>query len=281
MPGLTKELRKSCDFAGFPVDRFRVFGASLLAIIAMSPVAPVDAQEKVTLLVDDAYPPYSYVSEGGEAAGLYIDVVRKADELLTSYDIELQPIPWKRGLVMIENGKALGILPPYLRKDDRPYIQPYSVPIMEESVVVICNEARFGNRKFERYPDDLKDLIVGNNTGFLVPGPAFFEQAKRGEFRLVESGGTTSNMRKLVAGRIDCYIQDKLAAFNVLYDLGQPTSGLVIAHNVRTETGHVGYSASFAADYREDFIKSFDSVIRKLKQDGIIDDLVNDFLASE
>ncbi|MDO9194374.1 MAG: transporter substrate-binding domain-containing protein, partial [Undibacterium sp.] len=56
------------------------------------------AAEKVVLEMDNDYAPYSFV-ENGELKGLYVDLLKSiAARLAPTYDVQLQAIPWKRGL---------------------------------------------------------------------------------------------------------------------------------------------------------------------------------------
>lgn len=96
--------------------------------------------QRVTIFADDAYPPYSYV-ENGRAVGIYPEILRAADVLMTEFEIELQPIPWRRGLKLLEAGRIFALLPPYYYPQRRPYIHPYSDPILDEEVVVCSANA--------------------------------------------------------------------------------------------------------------------------------------------
>lgn len=66
--------------------------------------------QRVTIFADDAYPPYSY-AENGRAVGIYPEILRAADVLMTEFEIELQPIPWRRGLKLLEAGRIFALLP--------------------------------------------------------------------------------------------------------------------------------------------------------------------------
>jgi polar amino acid transport system substrate-binding protein len=140
------------------------FGRSICCLLLALPVA--HATEKVVLYGDENYPPYSYM-ENGRFTGIDVDILRLAAILLSpQYQIQLAPIPWKRGLAMMEKGRAFGLFPPG-RKLDRTYIDQYSIPILRESVVVFCNRLvmRTSRRNF---PEDFAGLTIGINAGFLL-----------------------------------------------------------------------------------------------------------------
>lgn len=102
-------------------------------------VGPVAASEKVIINADDDYAPYSYVDKGLHK-GIYIDFIKKAAEKLApTYEVVLQPAPWKRRLADLENDGSLAFLPPYQNKE-RKYIQTYSTPSYQENIVLFCTD---------------------------------------------------------------------------------------------------------------------------------------------
>lgn len=69
--------------------------------------------QRVTIFADDAYPPYSY-AENGRAVGIYPEILRAADVLMTEFEIELQPIPWRRGSSYSKQEEFLLCFPPII-----------------------------------------------------------------------------------------------------------------------------------------------------------------------
>lgn len=92
---------------------------------------------KVDIYADDSYPPYSY-SENGKLKGIYTDILKKVFSKMSKYKITINPIAWKLGLSYIESGKGFALSPPYHRTKERPYIWPYSIPILDERIIVVC-----------------------------------------------------------------------------------------------------------------------------------------------
>lgn len=87
----------------------------LLCIMIALCSATAFAGEKVVLLGDDDYAPYSYV-ENGQFKGMYVELLNKASELLKpAYEVELKPRPWKRSLADLENGTAFALFPPGMK----------------------------------------------------------------------------------------------------------------------------------------------------------------------
>ena len=54
-------------------------------------------------------------------------------------------------------------------------------------------------------------LTIGNNSGFSASGDEFKAAVKAGKIKLNETKGTPKNLLKLIAGRVDCYMNDALS----------------------------------------------------------------------
>ena len=95
--------------------------AALIILTTLNVVAAPDP-DVIKILVDDNYPPYTFV-EDGSVKGTYVDIIRKAvRQIQGKYTVEIVGIPWKRGLKLIESGHELAIAPPYQHYKSRPYI---------------------------------------------------------------------------------------------------------------------------------------------------------------
>ncbi|OWY38019.1 ABC transporter substrate-binding protein [Xenophilus sp. AP218F] len=233
----------------------------------------------VTILVDDSYPPYSY-RENDQAAGVYNDILRAASDRLPGYRIELKPIPWKRGLAELESGEAMALSPPYYRPRDRPFMQPYSVPMLKEQVAAFCRaDALRAPRR--NWPADYLDLAFGINAGFRPGGDAFWQAVRQRRVRLEEAPNARANLLKLIHGRIDCYLNDKLAIELELAELQrrgdyQPDGPDAIRQGpvISEENGYVGFSARSRLPYQADFVRQLNAALVELKRSGKIDQIV-------
>jgi len=255
----------------------------LLALACVSVAAwlslPVAAAETVTLYGDDGYPPYSYV-ENGQFKGIYVELLQAAAaKLLPHYRLELKPVPWRRGVAMLENGQALGLFPPYLRRE-RTYIWPYSTPLYREQVVIVCNTAAL-NKPRRRFPDDFGDVTIGINSGFAL-ADSLIQARAAGKVGIDEAMGNAINIRKLRNNRIGCYINDRLSIFHTLKHMGhrpgQPMqAGELAVREVAVISGEeafVGFSRRASAPYKDDFIRRLNAALLELQAAGTIRGIV-------
>nr|WP_279459262.1 hypothetical protein [Aeromonas veronii] len=79
----------------------RVWCCLLLGLCMMA-----HAKTRVEILADAAYPPYSW-QEGEEVRGIYADIIREVTSAMPDYEVVLKPMPWRRGLSMVEQGGCL------------------------------------------------------------------------------------------------------------------------------------------------------------------------------
>jgi polar amino acid transport system substrate-binding protein len=245
----------------------------LLGALAAAPAAAQPAPQPVTIYVDDAYPPYSYAVNGA-ASGVYPAVLARIFAGMPGYKVELQPVPWKRGLRLLEQGEGFALAPPYYRPAERPWMD-YSAPIVLESVVVYCNEAVAARTAEPRWPDDYHGLRIGVNMGFLLGGAAFDTARRGGRLTVEEARGTDENLKKLLLGRIDCYMNDRAAIQHALQraraeDAYQRMAHIVETNVVSQENGYLGFTRLHGErwPFRADFIRQFNLVLETLRRSG-------------
>jgi len=247
--------------------------------IAFTSISAAYATEKVVIYGDDNYAPYSYV-EDGNFKGMYIDILQQAaKKLAPAYAVELQAIPWKRGLAELEDGTSFALFPPGLKKE-RAYIQPYSVVIYRETEVLFCNDAVMKSPR-KIFPDDFTGLTIGINLGFLL-SDRLMQAAKQGSIKLDPAEGNETNLKKLALHRIDCYASDRAAA---VYSMKRLRANFVVSHfalqeavELSGEDTFIAYSAKNNPTYKADFVSKMNTVLETMKKNGDIAKIENAYL---
>lgn len=241
----------------------------------------------VTILCDNGYPPYSY-AENGRAMGLYNDILRAAFARMPAYQVEIRPVPWRRGLAELEQGRAFALYPPYHRPLERPYID-YSRPILEERVVVFVRANVARSHRIDDFPAAYAGLRIGLNEGFsVVQDPRYRRMLERGQLAESFAKDNRSNLLKLHLGRIDAYINDRLSILwelNRLQNQGaisaEAAAALVEGPTLSTEHGYVGFTnrdqGAFA--YKADFIQRLNAALDELESSGVIQQLSERYTA--
>ncbi|MTI04230.1 transporter substrate-binding domain-containing protein [Roseibium denhamense] len=232
------------------------------------------ADDEIILVQDNAYPPYMSVTTG-EPDGVYAAVIREALRRTNAASATLRAVPWTRATVLVEKGAAHGLVGSYYKPHERPWIRRWSEPLFREEVAVFCRKdiAQPG----WIYPDDYKGLLFGNVTGYKAPGPRFFEMVDQGTIKLEEAQTTEQNLSKLVLGRIDCYVVERLATEILMRAKGINTVDLVAIASV--EPAYIGYSEHFNGPQADAFIDKMDQAIKDMKEDGTVDRIVASYIA--
>ena len=251
-----------------------------LSVLAAA-CARAQAPQPVVIYGDDDYPPYSYV-EQGQLKGIYTEIVREALQAMPQYQAQLRPVPWKRGVLMLQTGEAFALYPPYSWRSERPYVR-YSVPLLMEQLVVFCNAEVMAKRALQQWPADYGGLHIGVNAGFLLGDAGQMAALRAGKVVLDPAKGTRTNLLKLMRGRIDCYVSDRLSAQWELQRIrrespsGAPMQAIEETAQLATQQGHLGFTARRPATYpyRDDFIEQFNAAIVRMQASGAIRRIVD------
>ncbi|NMR24306.1 transporter substrate-binding domain-containing protein [Pseudoalteromonas sp. NEC-BIFX-2020_015] len=214
----------------------------------------------VTILADDDYPPYSYL-ENGEVKGIYIDLLRRAStQLKLDYHVKIISTPWKRALLTVKKGDVIGVVPPYLHYDSRPFISSYSVALGTEFVVTYCRENVDLKAALNLDLPVNKPVHLGMNAGYLLLDERYKQAIARGRIQLWENKSTAANVIKLLTNKIDCYVNDRKATQYELNSINKTypqynTVTVIEKDELSHRTAHIGFSREFSYPYKDDFIK--------------------------
>ncbi|GAA0787789.1 transporter substrate-binding domain-containing protein [Roseibium denhamense] len=244
-----------------------LISTGLALSFSLLPAAAAD----VTLVQDEAYPPFM-TKEDNEAAGILADIIKEAGMRMTpSAAFALDTVPWSRAVKLVEGDRAHGLVGTYYKPESRPWIGTYSEPLLTEQVGIYCAPGKA--QPDWTYPDDYKGLTFGNNSGFQSPGPAFFELVEAGDIKLEEAQTTEQNLRKVSSGRVDCYVQERLTTEIALNEHG--IGNVEFIATASEEKSFIGYRKTWTGPEAEAFIKAMDAAIVSMREDGTIDQIVS------
>lgn len=258
-------------------DRVRL--ALLLAALATDSVK-AQTPISVTLLADDSAAPFSFV-ENGQAAGVYIDILHEAVRAMPGYTLHIDPVPWSRALAMVRGGTALGVIPPYRRPVERPWMHYSAHPLFIEHIVVLCRETVLARQATWAFPADFAGLTFANNLGSRAGGTEFHAMASHGEIILDESDATDGNIRKVLNGRADCYINDRRVARQAIAQMQAetmvPLPKITEAAIVKNEPVYIGYSTAGDKNFphKADFITKLDAQLMEMAATGVTATIAN------
>ncbi|MBU6955746.1 ABC transporter substrate-binding protein [Hahella sp. HN01] len=250
------------------MKRIILFAALMLGFVGFA------AAQSVTLLMDEAYPPYSY-AENGKTKGIYVDIIMEAAKLTPDYTITLKPLPWKRALAQMESGEEFALFPPYYRPEDRPWMD-YSIPLLTETVAMFVTQDMASKKQMSKWPDDFKGMRVGLQSGY-----ATLSDEEKAMFTMSQASDIVANLKKMASGRIDAHPNDKLS---VLWTLENNRSDPTLkdlkiepAAVISEEVAYLAFSntKNQSFPYREDFISKMKAAVEQLKQSGKLQEIID------
>jgi len=251
----------------------RLLSSLSSTVLVLGALAGSAQAADILLVQDEAYPPYMS-TEAGEPTGIWADVVMEAGKRMGGMTFKLEAVPWSRAVGLVEQGRAHGLVGTYHKPEARPWIATYSEPAMTEQVSVYCHP---GVAMADwTYPDDYRGLTFGNNTGFRTPGAKFFEMVEAGDIKLQEAPSTEQNLKKVSAGRVDCYVQERLSAEIAINSGGIDNVERVT--DASAEQSFIGYTETWTGPEAEAFIAAMDKAIKEMKADGTIDTIVEKYV---
>ncbi len=264
---------------------FRYF--CILIVFYLLIPKPILAEEiEVEIWVNDSHPPYTY-EKNGRAMGIYIEVMEKISQRMNGYTIKFIPAPWQRVKKEVERGKAFAFMPPYYHGHDWAYVWPYSLPIMEEAVVLVCRNEILETPR-PNWPDDYLGLLIGNNTGYDGFGGSRFRQyVSEGKIALLELKTTAQNIMNLVKGRSDCYMANHLSFLmerKQLFESGKidtnATHNLKLGPVISADSVYIGFTDrdNGKFDFKRDFLKKLNNELYKMYKSDEIRKIADQFI---
>lgn len=198
----------------------RLLLATFLACLSFSALG-----EKLRI-VTEPWSPYVIV-EDNQVSGLDYETTNIVFKRL-GIDVQWQFLPWKRCLMMLEQGDADGALDIFKVAERDDLLLYPSEPLSEVNWVLFQANAR--PHKFESL-EDLKGLTIGTSAGYLY-APQFDTST---QFTREVGPSHEANFGKLVRGRIDLMVTDRLLGQQLINQmkLGDQVSQLPATLNQR------------------------------------------------
>ena len=172
----------------------RLLFAAFIACLSFSAMG-----EKLRI-VTEPWAPYAMV-ENGKASGLDYDTTAIVFQRL-GIDVQWQFLPWKRCLLMLQQGEADGALDIFKASERDDLLLYPSEPMSEVNWVLFQANAR--PHPFHSI-EDLKGLTIGVSPGYLY-APEFDGSTS---FTREPAPSHEANFGKLTRGRIDLLVTDR------------------------------------------------------------------------
>ena len=215
------------------------------------------------------WPPAEYSVEG-VAHGYHVDIVRAVLKSLGGSP-EFSFYPWKRAEMLVQRKSVPGLLSLHPTKERETLLYFSREPLSSsDNVLFVLKGKEFAAERLTA----LVGRTIGTTAGYNY-GEEFTRMAAQGVFRTDEANTDEQGMRKLLAGRFDAFVCDRVVGLGLLRSLG--------AHDQVTQLALVVSSVKLHAAFAKtaenaEFIPKFDAALRKLKKSGEWQQIIDSYL---
>jgi polar amino acid transport system substrate-binding protein len=216
--------------------------------------------------VENVYP-FAYL-ENGVAKGYDVDIFREMMKR-ANVRVDIELLPFKRLYRYLEDGVLDGTFMIYFIKERESKVMYSLVPMHTFSYHIFV-------KKGQEFPfESLKDIYgkkVANQAGFSI-SPEFDAAVKAGSVTLDEALSIEMNLKKLMSGRVDCYISSARLIRRYTDDLGI-TDQISKLPNPIVKEKRLYMALSLSAKGIKDkkaLIKLLSKIRNEMDRDGTID----------
>lgn len=215
--------------------------------------------------VVDMYP-FAYEINGtakGYDCDIFMEVMKRA-----GIPVEIELLPFNRCWAYLKEGAVDGIFMIYFKEDRKEFITYCDTPVHVATFHLFV-------KKGEEFPfnalSDLYGKRVGNQLGFSVT-PEFAQAVQQGKIIKDDALSLEMNLKKLMAGRVDCYISSIRLLRPILEKMNLSNSITALPTPILPER-KVLMAVSNKSKKIKDidaFIQTFSTIRNQLDQDGTI-----------
>lgn len=220
-------------------------------------------------IVTEPWAPYVYVEEG-QAKGIDYEITALVFARL-GIQVQWQFLPWKRCLAMLEQGSADGVLDIFQTHERDSHLLYPKEPLSEVEFVLYQANAR--PHPLKRF-DDLKDLTVGVNPGYIY-AEGFGTSAA---FKREEAPSIEANFGKLVRGRIDLVITDRRVGSHALRAMGLEDEVSPLPLTVSRQNQYLAVRRNAGMDL---LVQRFAAELKRFKREATYTELLHRYASQE
>lgn len=205
------------------------------------------------------WPPAEYSVEG-EARGYHVDIVRAVLRSM-GLSASFRFFPWKRAEMLVQRKEITGLLSLHLTSEREALLHFSREPLSSSDNVLFAVRGR------EPGVTRLESLIgktIGVTAGYNY-GDDFNRMVEQGQLKTDAATTDEQGLRKLVAGRFDAFVCDRVVGMGLVRSLGLQEHILVLPLVVSSVNMHAAFART---PENAALAKRFDVALRKLKKSG-------------
>lgn len=223
--------------------------------------------ETITIATDK-YEPYVIVDNNGNHSGIIVDIIRKSFEK-KGVNVIFENYPFTRAVIKIENNEIDAAMPK-MKTEERIKKYLFTEPIINSKSNFFYIKGRNISEDFKwKKLEDFKKYKIGGTIGYW-----YLEDFKNIGLSADISNTDEDNIRKLYIGRIDFFIIDEIAGWEIIKKL-YPESIEKFSTLEKEESKRGLYlMLSKKNSKSERVIRIFNEGLKKLKESGEYEEIL-------
>lgn len=241
-------------------------------------LSPFYVFSKTITLVTLQYPPFEY-KENGISKGINVDIVKEALKRM-GHDAKIKFFPWKRALLMAQNGYADGLIDAAYDENRAKYMHFPNTEINIEQWFAF--KKKNSKLTLDKNLANSKDITLGITRGF-VYGGIIQKLIDKNMFKSTQLVSNNElNITKLIANRFDMFIGVKEVTLYLSKRLNY-RDDIEIVKMTNTNKDYLlnsskTYLAFSKKTISKEFSDQFSKVLMQMKNDGTIEKIKNSHL---
>lgn len=227
--------------------------------------------ETLTFAIGDWAP---YTSQN-DPSGKMTEVIVKEAYALAGYDVNYVYMPWKRSYEMAQSGEYAGTFP-WSYKDER----KDDFIFCKESLIT-SKEVIFHLKNLDLQWDKIEDLekyTLGGTRGY-----SHVLVFKNHGIEIDIANDDLSNFKKLLKGRIQAFPADFVVGYNIINKNFPTESAALFTNHPKAISGEENMWMLISKNIpnSQEIAKKFDESLKKLKDSGRYQEIVDEFMKTK
>lgn len=173
---------------------------SIVACVCVLAFAGRGLCAQTMLVACDPWPPYQYVDKSGHLTGFSVEVAKRVLAVM-GYKADIDLLPWKRAIDGVAHGDYHMIISVNMTEDRKSFLNYPKEPL------IVTQWAAYTSGQPVLKIEDMDEMAIGVVDGYsYTPEYLAFIETKKGRTEKVVDD--ESNLKKLVAGRLDAFVAD-------------------------------------------------------------------------
>jgi polar amino acid transport system substrate-binding protein len=219
--------------------------------------------EKITA-VGDPWPPF--LDPNQTSKGIIAEIATAA-YATQGYELEITFVPWARAITGVKNATFDLLLGTWLTEERTEFLQ-FSEPYLNNSI-------KFIKKKGNTFDYSGLESLTGKSVGIVREYGYGDDFLSAKNFKRPEAKNLISNIRKLIAGRIDLTLEDEIVAKTIIAKEQPDLLDKIEFSNTDYSTNALYVTSGLANAKHKELIEAFNKGLAEIKKNGAYDTILS------